>query len=47
MHSTWRMPSAWDQHLTSEFVAKNPEEALATMTEEPYVNEVALMIGDP
>ena len=36
---------AWDQHLASEFGAKSPEQALATMTAEPYVNVVALMIG--
>jgi len=38
-------PSAWDQRLSSEFVAKSPEQALATMTEEPYVNAVPLVIG--
>jgi carboxymethylenebutenolidase len=37
--------SAWDQHLASEFVAKSADEALATMSAEPYVNEVPLMIG--
>jgi len=36
---------AWDQHIASEFVAKSPEQALATMTAEPYVNVVPLMIG--
>ena len=39
------LAKAWDAHLTSEFVAKSPEQALATMTAEPYVNEVPLMIG--
>jgi carboxymethylenebutenolidase len=39
------LSNAWDQHLASEFAAKSPEQALATMTAEPYVNEVALMIG--
>jgi carboxymethylenebutenolidase len=39
------LSSAWDQHLASEFAAKSPEQALATMTAEPYVNAVALMIG--
>jgi carboxymethylenebutenolidase len=39
------LSNAWDQHLASEFAAKSPEEALATMTAEPYVNVVALMIG--
>jgi carboxymethylenebutenolidase len=39
------LSSIWDQHLASEFAAKSPEQALATMTAEPYVNAVALMIG--
>jgi carboxymethylenebutenolidase len=39
------LSSAWDQHLASEFAARSPEQALATMTAEPYVNEVALMVG--
>jgi carboxymethylenebutenolidase len=39
------LSSAWDEHLASEFAAKSPEQALATMTAEPYVNTVALMIG--
>src|SRR5262245_23042458 len=39
------LSSAWDQHLASECAAKSPEQAIATMTAEPYVNEVALMIG--
>ena len=39
------LSSAWDQHLDSEFAAKSADQALATMTAEPYVNEVPLMIG--
>jgi carboxymethylenebutenolidase len=39
------LSSAWDQHLASEFAAKSADQALATMTAEPYVNEVPLMIG--
>jgi carboxymethylenebutenolidase len=39
------LTSAWDQHLASEFAAKSPEQAIATMSAEPYVNEVVLMIG--
>jgi carboxymethylenebutenolidase len=39
------LSSAWDQHLASEFAAKSAEEALATMTAEPHVNMVPLMIG--
>ena len=39
------LSSAWDQHLASEFAAKSTEQALDTMTAEPYVNVVPLMIG--
>ena len=45
MESEETLSSAWDQHLASEFAAKSPEQALATMTAKPYVNVVALMIG--
>jgi carboxymethylenebutenolidase len=45
MESEGTLSNAWDQHLSSEFAAKSPEQALATMAAEPYVNEVALMIG--
>jgi carboxymethylenebutenolidase len=39
------LSSVWDQHVASEFAAKSADQALATMTAEPYVNEVPLMIG--
>ena len=39
------LSTAWNEHLASEFVAKSPDQALATMTAEPYVNAVPLMIG--
>src|SRR5215467_7561312 len=39
------LSNAWEQHLASEFAAKSADQALATMTAEPYVNEVPLMIG--
>ena len=45
METEGTLSSAWDQHLASEFAAKSAEEALATMTAEPYVNVVPLMIG--
>jgi carboxymethylenebutenolidase len=45
METQATLSSAWDQHLASEFAAKSPEQALATMTAEPYVNVVTLMIG--
>src|SRR5215813_8937847 len=45
METEEKLSSAWDQRLASEFVKKSPEQALATMTAEPYVNVVPLMIG--
>ena len=45
METERTLSSAWEQHLASEFAAKSADEALATMTAEPYVNEVPLMIG--
>jgi carboxymethylenebutenolidase len=39
------LSSAWDQHLASEFAAKSADQANATMSAEPYVNMVPLMIG--
>jgi carboxymethylenebutenolidase len=39
------LSSAWDQHVASEFAAKSADQALATMTTDPYVNLVPLMIG--
>jgi carboxymethylenebutenolidase len=39
------LSSAWDQHLASEFASKSADQALATMSAEPYVNMVPLMIG--
>jgi carboxymethylenebutenolidase len=45
METEGTLSGAWDQHLASEFAAKSPEQALATMTAEPYVNEVPLMVG--
>jgi carboxymethylenebutenolidase len=39
------LSSAWDQHVASEFAAKSADQALATMTADPYVNLVPLMIG--
>ena len=45
METEGTLSSAWDQHLASEFAAKSADQALATMSAEPYVNEVPLMIG--
>jgi carboxymethylenebutenolidase len=35
----------WDKHVTAEFAAKDADLAVATMTEESYVNLIPLMIG--
>jgi carboxymethylenebutenolidase len=45
MRTEGTLSNAWDQHLASEFAAKSADQALATMTEDPYVNMVPLMIG--
>jgi carboxymethylenebutenolidase len=45
METEGTLSSAWDQHLASEFAAKSADQALATMTAEPHVNVVPLMIG--
>jgi carboxymethylenebutenolidase len=45
METETTLSSAWDQHVAAEFAAKSADEALATMTAEPHVNEVPLMIG--
>jgi len=39
------LSNAWEQHLASEFGARSAEQALATMTAEPHVNVVPLMVG--
>ena len=45
METEGTLSNAWDQHLASEFAAKSADQALATMTAEPHVNMVPLMIG--
>ena len=45
MDTEGTLSSAWDQHLASEFDARSADQALATMTAEPHVNMVPLMIG--
>jgi len=44
-HHDETLPGAWEEHIASEFAAKSPDQAIATMAEDPYVNTVALMIG--
>jgi carboxymethylenebutenolidase len=45
METEGTLSSAWDQHVASEFAAKSADQALATMSADPYVNVVPLMIG--
>ena len=45
METEGKLSSAWDQHLASEFDARSADQALATMTTDPHVNVVPLMIG--
>jgi carboxymethylenebutenolidase len=45
METEGTLSSAWDQHLASEFGARSADQALATMTADPHVNHVPLMIG--
>lgn len=45
MENERTLSKAWDQHLGAEFAAKSADEALATMSAEPHVNMVPLMIG--
>ena len=45
MNTEGTLSSVWDQHVGAEFAARSADEALATMTAEPYVNEIPLMIG--
>jgi carboxymethylenebutenolidase len=35
----------WQKHVLAEFVTKNVQDALDTMTEDTYVNNVPLLLG--
>ena len=35
----------WEAHLQSEFATHNTEDALATMVEDAYVNDIPVMTG--
>ena len=45
METEETLSNVWDQHLASEFGARSADQALATMTANPHVNHVPLMIG--
>jgi carboxymethylenebutenolidase len=45
METSATLSNAWDQHLASEFAAKSADQALGTMSADPYVNMVPLMVG--
>lgn len=40
-----KMNDLWDTHLTSEFTHKSPEQALATMTDNPRVIITPILVG--
>jgi carboxymethylenebutenolidase len=44
-HSEKEMNSVWDQHVGAEFAAKDPDQAVNTMTPDTFVNLVPLMTG--
>jgi hypothetical protein len=37
--------NVWQKHVLAEFVTKNVQDALDTMTEDAYVNNVPLLLG--
>jgi carboxymethylenebutenolidase len=39
------LSNVFDKHVSAEFVAKDADQALETMAEDPYVNLVPLMLG--
>ncbi|HEX4418303.1 MAG TPA: nuclear transport factor 2 family protein [Kofleriaceae bacterium] len=39
------MLDVWQRHVYAEFVTRNVEDALATMTEDAYINNVPVMAG--
>jgi carboxymethylenebutenolidase len=39
------LQALWDEHLRHEFVTQNVEDALATMVEDAYVNDIPVMTG--
>jgi carboxymethylenebutenolidase len=45
MRTEETLSSVWEQHVGSEFAARSAAQALDTMTEDPYVNLVPLMVG--
>jgi carboxymethylenebutenolidase len=40
-----KLNDLWEEHIRSEFRAHAPDEAIATMTANPLVNQVPVMIG--
>lgn len=40
-----QIKNLWERHLETEFAMKSPEEALATMTDDPRVTIVPILIG--
>ena len=40
-----KMNDLWEEHIRTEFGAHSPDEAIATMTTNPIVNQVPVLIG--
>src|SRR5215475_14135264 len=45
MEAEKTLSRVWEQHVGAEFIAKDVDQAVATMTSDSYVNLVPLMIG--
>jgi carboxymethylenebutenolidase len=45
METQSTLSNVWDRHLGAEFAAKSADEAVATMSDESYVNLIPLMLG--
>jgi carboxymethylenebutenolidase len=39
------LQAVWEEHIGSEFVTHSPEDAIATMVEDAYVNHIPVMTG--
>ncbi len=40
-----KLTNVWNEHISAEFTAHSPDEAIATMVANPLVNQVPVMIG--
>jgi carboxymethylenebutenolidase len=45
MRTEETLPGVWEKHVGAEFAARSADQALETMTADPYVLNVPLMVG--